>query len=323
MTDGNGSAPEYMSGSGYGWPSRTAGFRPGTGIRVAAELTKGRLTGFVALSAMFGHILAAPVPGIDTLITGTGVWLLAAGAAGFNHIQDRQYDRWFARTRHRCLPQNRVSLTTAGCLASGLTMSGLAVLACGLGTHLPWILGVVALVCYNGLYTPLKKTTLLAMWPGVACGMLPPAMGWTAVPPAVCQGTGYQLFGVMLVMGIWQVPHFLILAARQPVHDPGADRFPSFVRMWTKTERFLQILLWVCVYSLGILWFLLNGGMVNPGFSGGLAVLALALPGVMALCYKGGLARPSAGGFTVINLSMFIFMVLGILDRILPVVFQR
>ncbi|MCF8074712.1 MAG: UbiA family prenyltransferase [Desulfotignum sp.] len=291
------------------------------GIRVAIDLTKFRLTGFIALSAMFGHILAAPAPGIDTLVIGAGVWLLAAGAAVLNHIQDRHYDRWFARTRHRCLVQNRVGVQTAGWVASGLVFSGLVFLAGGLDTHLPWILGVFALVCYNGLYTPLKKKTLFAVWPGVICGMLAPAMGWTAVPQALAHGTRIQLFGVMLVMGIWQVPHFLVLAAAQPVCDPGADRFPSFIRLWTKTELFLQILVWVCVYSLGIFWFLLNGGIVLPGVSASLAGMAFALPGVMGLCVVRFKAHAGAGGFTTLNLSMLIFMVLGILDRILPVVF--
>lgn len=151
--------------------------------------------------------------------------------------------------------------------------------------------------------------------------LLPPAIGWTAVPPDLCQGTGSQLLGLMLVLGIWQVPHFLILAAAQPVQDPGADRFPSVVRVWTKTERCLQILIWVCVYSLGIFWFLLNGGMLSPGFSAGLAVLALILPLVMGIFVYGRPARSKAKGFAAINLSMFLFMVLGILDRILPAVF--
>jgi protoheme IX farnesyltransferase len=292
-------------------------------ISVAVELTKFRLTGFITLSALFGYILAAPapVPGIDLLITGAGVWLLAAGAAALNQIQDRHYDRWFARTKYRCLAQNRVSIWTAGWVASGLVTSGLIFLAKGLDTHLPWILGILSLVCYNGLYTPLKKKTLFAVWPGVVCGMLPPAIGWTAVPPDVCQGTGFQLVGVMLVLGIWQVPHFLILAAVQPVRDPGAGRFPSIVRVWTKTELCLQILIWVCVYSLGIFWFLLNGGMLSSRLSAGLATLALILPGIMGLFFYGRPVRPKAGGFTAINLSMFLFMVLGILDRILPAVF--
>jgi protoheme IX farnesyltransferase len=291
------------------------------GIRAAIELTKFRLTGFIALSAMFGHILAAPAPGIDTLVTGAGVWLLAAGAAVFNHIQDRRYDRWFARTRHRCLVQNRVGLQTAGWVASGLVFSGLALLAGGLDTHLPWILGILALVCYNGLYTPLKKKNLFAVWPGVICGMLPPAIGWTAVPLSQCHGTGIQLFGLMLVMGIWQVPHFLILAAAQPVCDPGTDRFPTFIRLWTKSELFVQILVWVCIYSLGIFWFLLNGGIVLPGVSASLAGMAFVLPGVMGLFFTRFPARAGAGGFTTLNLSMLIFMVLGVLDRILPTVF--
>lgn len=289
---------------------------------MAIELTKFRLTGFIALSAVFGHILAAPAPGINTLVIGAGVWLLAAGAAVLNHIQDRRYDRWFARTRHRCLVRNRVGLLTAGWVASGLVFSGLALLAGGLDTHLPWIVGVLALVCYNGLYTPLKKKTLFAVWPGVICGMLPPAIGWTAVPSSLCHGTGIQLFGLMLVMGIWQVPHFLILAAAQPVCDPGTDRFPTFIRLWTKSEFFLQILVWVCVYSLGIFWFLLNGGIVLQGVSASLAGMAFVLPVIMGLFLIRFPACAGVGGFATLNLSMLIFMVLGILDRILPTVFQ-
>ena len=290
-------------------------------LAVAAELTKFRLTGFITLSALFGFILVAPAPDIDLLVTGAGVWLLAAGAAVLNHIQDRHYDRWFARTRHRSLPRNRIPVRAAGWAAAGLVASGLILLAVGLDTHLPWVLGVLSLVCYNGLYTPLKKKTLFAVWPGVVCGMLPPAIGWTAVPPDLCQGTGSQLLGLMLVLGLWQVSHFLILAAAQPVRDPGTDRFPSVVRVWTKTELCLQILIWVCVYSLGIFWFLLNDGMLSSGFSAGLAALALILPVVMGFYFYGRPARPRAGGFAVINLSMFLFMVLGILDRFLPAVF--
>jgi protoheme IX farnesyltransferase len=41
----------------------------------------------------------------------------------------------------------------------------------------------------------------------------------------------------------------------------------------------------------------------------------------MGIFVYGCPARPKAGGFTAINLSMLLFMVLGILDRILPAVF--
>jgi hypothetical protein len=113
-------------------------------LAVAAELTKFRLTGFITLSALFGFILAAPAPDIDLLVTGAGVWLLAAGAAVLNHIQDRHYDRWFARTRHRSLPRNRIPVRAAGWAAAGLVASGLILLAVGLDTHLPWVLGVLS-----------------------------------------------------------------------------------------------------------------------------------------------------------------------------------
>lgn len=58
-----------------------------------------------------------------------------------------------------------------------------------------------------------------------------------------------------------------------------------------------------------------------PGVSASLAGMAFVLPGVMGLFLTKFSAYTGAGGFTTLNLSMLIFMVLGILDRLLPTVF--
>ncbi|MCF8113136.1 MAG: UbiA family prenyltransferase [Desulfotignum sp.] len=283
---------------------------------IFAELTKLHLTVYIALSAMFGHVMAAPVPGPDTLVMGCSVWLLAAGAAVLNNIQDRRYDQWFARTRNRCLPRKKISVRSAAVLAAVLILTGLGLLLGYPETRLPGILGLSALVCYNGLYTPLKKKRFAAVWPGVLCGMLPPAMGWTAVPALYRSGTLEELFFLMLVLGIWQIPHFLVLWARQPFLDPGADIFPCLTRVWTRTELTLQILIWVSLYSLSMLLFLIKGGIAFWGFSAALGALALSLPVLMVFFSSFLLNRNRAGGFGVVNLSMFVFMILGILDRV-------
>jgi heme o synthase len=284
---------------------------------IFTELTKLHLTFYIALSAMFGHVMAAPEPGMDTLVVGFSVWLLAAGAAVLNNIQDRRYDRFFARTRNRCLPRKKISVKTAGILAGALILSGLGLLFGNLDTLLPGALGLLALVCYNALYTPLKKKRFAAVWPGVFCGMLPPAMGWTAVSSPHAWAAFQQLLVLMLVLGIWQVPHFLVLGAGQLSRDPGAAIFPCLTRLWSKTELTLQILIWVSLYSLAILLFLIKGGIAFHGFATVLAGMALALPVVMISLQKWFPARHGAGpGFGVVNLSMFIFMVLGILDRV-------
>lgn len=290
-------------------------------ICIFSELTKLHLTCFIALSAIFGQVIAAAFFSRDTLAAGGGVWLLAAGAAVLNNIQDRDYDRRFVRTRNRCLPRKKIPLRTAAMLALVLICAGLTVLFGYPGTPLPGLLGLMALICYNGLYTPLKKKTFLAVWPGVFCGMLPPAIGWTVVTGPVVTGSGQDLLILMLVLGVWQVSHFLALRvgrvfrAVPGVLDHETSVFPCLARWWTKTEIQVQILIWVSLYSLAIFLFLIRGGIASPGLSMVLSAMALVLPAGMVWLQKRGPGRPGEPGFAVVNLSLLVFMVLGILDR--------
>ncbi len=324
------------------------------GIRIFSELTKCHLTGFIALSAVFGQMIAAGFFSIQTVAAGGGVWLLAAGAAVLNNIQDRHHDRRFARTQNRCLPRKKIPVRTAVVLAVILTGAGLTVLFGYPPTPVPGLLGLLALFCYNGLYTPMKKKTFAAVWPGVICGMLPPAIGWTLVPAVSAAGTGQDLVMVILVLGLWQMPHFLALRAGTMVRDragtmvrdgqvlrPGresvadqtpVDRlpfraegsrfwlretsvFPCLARWWTRTELQVQVLIWVSLYSLAILLFLIRGGINSGSLALVLGGMALILPAGMAWLQYQNRNRPGMPGFAVVNLSLFVFMVLGILDR--------
>ena len=309
-------------------------------LRMVSELTKCHLTVFIALSAVFGQVIASGRFTRQTLAAGGGVWLLAAGAAVFNNIQDRHHDRWFARTKHRCLPEKKIPVKTAAVLALALTGAGLAMLFRYPDTPVPGFLGLLALGCYNGLYTPLKKKSCLAVWPGIACGMLPPAVGWSMVPFPASAGTGQDLMMVMAVLGLWQVPHFLVLRAGVQISGGGESKyslgamdrrdamgeksgfrpqppsvFPCLARWWTTTELQVQVLIWVSLYSLAMLWFLLHGGIGSAVGSMALGGMALALPAGMAWLQLRCRGRSGTAGFAVINLSLFVFMTIGILDR--------
>jgi protoheme IX farnesyltransferase len=310
-------------------------------LRFFSELTKLHLTFFIALSGVFGQVIASGLFTRQTLAAGVGVWLLAAGAAVINNIQDRDHDRRFARTRHRCLPERKIPVRSAAAPALALTSAGLAVLFGYPDTPVPGILGLLALGCYNGLYTPLKKKSCVAVWPGVVCGMLPPAIGWSMVPFPAAAGTGQDLLMVMGVLGLWQVPHFLALRAGAPVSDSRVSKnsrqamdrlessmgghssfrpqpssvFPCMARWWTNTELQVQVLIWVSLYSLAMLLFLIHGGIASAVVSMGLGSMALALPAGMAWLQLQRRSRSATAGFVVINLSLLAFMVLGILDR--------
>ena len=302
------------------------------GFRIFFELTKIHLSLYIALSAVFGHVLSQNRFSMDSLGLGGFVLVLTAGSAIFNHIQDRRYDRRFARTRKRCLVQKKITPLVPGVMATGFVLFGLGGLwACfpGIGNPLfglpwygfPWYgpagLGLLALFCYNGLYTPLKKRTLVAIVPGTLCGMLPPAMGWVAVPRemAVADVTGILI--VMVIFGLWQIPHFFIILLKQCPEELGASPYPCFTRIFSRKEIKGQVLIWTSLYSLGILLFLLRGWVHSSVLSMTLAAVGVILPFLMAGILRGKQhANSLATCFFVINLSILFFMGIGILDRI-------
>ena len=73
---------------------------------------------------------------------------------------------------------------------------------------LTFALGVVALLSYVAIYTPLKYHTPLALHVGAVPGALPPLMGWTAVRGHLDAG-GVALFAIVW---LWQLPHVLGLS---------------------------------------------------------------------------------------------------------------
>ncbi len=84
------------------------------GIRAAIELTKFRLTGFIALSAMFGHILAAAYTG-ENLYIADLVWKWSPNG-NTRQQQLTLSGEWrpLVCRPHRCLVQNR-----GGCADGG------------------------------------------------------------------------------------------------------------------------------------------------------------------------------------------------------------
>jgi protoheme IX farnesyltransferase len=107
-----------------------------------------------------------------------------------------------ARTKNRPLPAGRLSPQVA--LVFGLALGAVS-LPLLLATNIATAgLGLLALVLYTCVYTPMKQHTWLALLVGAVPGAMPPLMGWTTVTGRVEVG-GLLLFGVLF---LWQVPHF-------------------------------------------------------------------------------------------------------------------
>jgi heme o synthase len=142
-------------------------------VRDLVALTKPRITALVLLTGAAGMRLA---PG---RVTSRTMWLSLLGTAliigaanALNMWWERDVDARMLRTRNRPLPAGRMSPEVALAFGVGLAIVSAPVLfVVNLATGL---LGLIALVSYVAVYTPLKRHTHLALLVGAVPGAIPP-----------------------------------------------------------------------------------------------------------------------------------------------------
>ena len=269
---------------------------------------------YISLSAILGHVMAGKSFSSTSLLLGFFVMVLAFGSAVLNNVQDREYDRFFQRTCKRSLPQKRVPVFHAKVISLIMIGFGLSGLLFATGFY-PFVWGAVAVFCYNGLYTPLKKKSLLAIIPGSLTGMLPPLIGWTAAGKSMPDS---HIFILMTIFGLWQIPHFFIILLKTRQAQTATDslkRFPCFTTFFSKNEIKLQILIWTSLYSLAILLFLMNGSIKNPVLSSVSGLNAVVIIFFISTIMLNQKAQTISIAFAAINLSMLLFMGAGICDK--------
>ncbi|CAN5922897.1 heme o synthase [soil metagenome] len=179
------------------------------------SLVKPRIM-IMALLTAAGAISLAP----GTAPLDTTLWLLAGtalivGAANtLNMWLERDIDCLMSRTKGRPLPQGRLQAPTAlwfGAIQAALSLPVLAMV-----NMVTAALGLLALILYVGVYTPMKQRSHWAVWVGGVPGAMPALMGWTAATGRI-DLAGLAIFGVLF---FWQVPHFHAIAMyRQKDYD--------------------------------------------------------------------------------------------------------
>lgn len=173
------------------------------------ELSKPRIAFMLVLTAAAGFYLGA-ARGFDIVLfinTTVGITLLAFGVATLNQVWERKTDALMERTATRPLPTNKVSFTEA--LVFGVSMCLVAeIYLAVLVNALTAILGLIVIVGYVLLYTPLKTKTSASTAIGAIPGALPPLMGFTASANDITLGA-WTLFAMLF---LWQFPHFLAIA---------------------------------------------------------------------------------------------------------------
>ncbi|MCX7735145.1 MAG: protoheme IX farnesyltransferase [Candidatus Kapabacteria bacterium] len=209
-------------------------------INSILEFGKVRITAFVAISSALGYILPYGQVDLGLLFNMIGVFVLSFGSAALNQWQEVYPDSLMNRTKKRPLPTNLIS-RKSGLLISLLTISlGLLILILNFGL-IPFLLGVLAIIWYNFIYTPMKMKTALAVFPGALIGAIPPAIGWTASGGLL---TEPQLWALALFFFIWQIPHFWLLLM---VYDDDYRRggFPTLTNIFSKSQLVRITYVWI------------------------------------------------------------------------------
>jgi protoheme IX farnesyltransferase len=216
----------------------------------------------------------ASMPTALWLIVGTA--LIVGAANTLNMWLERDIDCLMTRTRNRPLPQGRLDERTA--LVFGAIQGAVALPVL---LHINFVtaaLGLLALLLYVGVYTPMKQRSHWAVWVGGIPGAMPALMGWTAATGKI-DLAGLAVFGVLF---FWQVPHFHAIALyRQREYDNAGLKTLPGSRGIAAAKREIAIYLVVQVavslalVPLGVtgLPYLITAGVLGAlvivqGFSG-------------------------------------------------------
>lgn len=246
-------------------------------IRLAdyVELTKPKIAVLALVTVSLGFALSAAENGLQAnwwnLLSHAmlGIGLVAASSSAWNQWLEQRIDGRMLRTCRRPLPAGRLSALEVAVFATGTAAVGLIWLACFVNL-LTTVLAAATLILYAGVYTPLKRYTVLNTVVGAIPGALPPVLGWTAAGGELDWGA----FALFAILFLWQFPHFMAIAwlYRQDYADGGLKMIPVLDPTGLKTG------LTAIGYSVALLpvsWLPAHWGMAGIGYWGAATILGV------------------------------------------------
>lgn len=152
----------------------------------------------------------------------SGTALCSASANALNMLFEPEHDAKMSRTRNRPLVRGLLSKRAALLFAIATGMVGTAALYSGVNPTVAG-LGALNIFLYAGVYTPMKRISVLNTWVGALVGGIPPLMGWAAAAGQAATGDGgpadlllgdKNIGGWLLaaLLFAWQFPHFNALS---------------------------------------------------------------------------------------------------------------
>ncbi|KAI0996983.1 Protoheme IX farnesyltransferase [Podosphaera aphanis] len=196
----------------------------------------------------------------------SGTTLCAASANALNMLYEPKGDALMSRTRNRPLVRGLITTRGAAIFAILAGMAGTTALHYGVNSTVSF-LGLLNIALYAGVYTPMKKISVVNTWVGAIVGGLPPLMGWAAAAGQSARNGEWR----ELLLGEWNIGGWLLAALVL------AWQFPHFMSLsWSIREEYRN-----AGYKM-LCW-------VNPARNGRVALRysILIFPICAGLCYFG------------------------------------
>ena len=255
-------------------------------LTTCLSLSKPRLSFLIVLTTATAYSLY-PVPALllpsttsspslsalTLVFLTSGTALCCASANALNMLLEPKYDAQMSRTRNRPLVRGLIGKKGALIFAAAAGALGVGSLWLGVNPTVAF-LGALNIVLYAGVYTPMKRVSVLNTWVGAVVGGIPPLMGWAAAAGQSATGTGEWkelLFsegsvGGWLLAGLlfaWQFPHFNSLS--WPIRDEYKNAGYRML-VWTNARMNGRVALRYAVLCFpicaGLWWFQIT----DPGF---------------------------------------------------------
>ena len=209
-------------------------------------LIKHRLSFSVVFSSVCSYLIAFDVFSLTTfLLLIIGGFFVVGSSNGFNQIIERRRDALMTRTSSRPLPSGSMTVNQALIICSFLSLLGLAMLY--VINFRTAIFGLISMIIYLALYTPLKPITPLSVFFGAIPGAIPFMLGWVAVTDRFSIETGI----LFMIQFFWQFPHFW--AIRWVSHDDyknaGFKMLPSGKRDNATAFQIVFYTIWMIIVS--------------------------------------------------------------------------
>ncbi len=224
----------------------------------------------MVFSAGIGYLLAAPVFSWgELLVLCLGGFLVTGAANALNQVLEQDLDKQMARTAKRPLATGRMTTNEAVLLAGLMSLVGITLLA--FFNALTGLLGMISLIFYAFIYTPMKRVSPVAVTIGAIPGAFPPMIGWVAVTGTL-DPEALILFGIQFM---WQFPHFWAIAWLRYEDYAKAGFFLLPTRKRDKVSA-MQALL----YALFLIPI-----AVMPYFMGLTGIFSMVIVGLISIYY--------------------------------------